>query len=252
MIEPREAAVLRKRRNLEIDRPVALVGVPVLLERPHELRHRVEVLLVGRARPLFDVFETERARIFEERVDPLIRVLAQRHPRLLRSGDRPIVDVGEVHDVADLVVLEMAKRPAQHVDGDERPEVADMAAAVDREPAGVHADEIVLRRRELFFGRESACCSKRAFHKSHAIEQILRARVRSASICAFSASTPSNFFSSRSRCTNPSRSFAPYRSLSKSSTWVSMTFSSPPSNVGRVPMFVIDGYARPSMVAVVA
>ena len=152
VIEPRKPAVLRKRRDLEIDGPFALVRVPVLLERPDELRHRVEVLLVGCTRALFDVFETKRARIFEERVDPLIRVLAQRHPRLLRSGDRAVVDVGEVEDVTDLVILEMAKRPAKHIDGDERPKVADMAAGVDGEAAGVHADEIVLGRGELFLG----------------------------------------------------------------------------------------------------
>ena len=174
MIEPREPAVLRKRRDLEIDRPVALVGVAVLLERPDELRHRIEVLLVGRARPLFDVFEPQRARVFEKRVDPLIRVLAQRHAGLLRSGDRAIVDVREVHDVPDLVVFEVSQRAPQHVDGNERPEVADVAAAVHREPARVHADEVVLRWRERLLPFASACC--RAASQSHAIEQILRPR----------------------------------------------------------------------------
>ena len=144
MVEAREAAVLRQRRDLEIDGSVALVRVTVLLERAHELRHRLEVLFVGRARPLFHVLEPERARILEERVDPLVRVLAQRLPRLLRSRNRAIVDVGEVDDLTDVVVLEMPKRPAQHVDGEERAEVADVPTGVHREPARVHADEIVL------------------------------------------------------------------------------------------------------------
>ena len=40
------------------------------------------------------------------------------------------------------------ERPAQHVQADERAEVADVPARVDGEPADVHADRVVAQRRE--------------------------------------------------------------------------------------------------------
>ena len=56
---------------------------------------------------------------------------------------------------------------------------------------------------------------------------------------------PGTSRSSRSRCTNESRSGAGRRGRGRSrSTWVSMTGASTSPNVGRIPMFVIDGRTR--------
>jgi hypothetical protein len=52
-----------------------------------------------------------------------------------------------VEDVEALLILE---GPPQDVDRDEGAEVADVAARVHREAAGIHADLIVSGRREVF------------------------------------------------------------------------------------------------------
>ena len=50
------------------------------------------------------------------------------------------------------VVLEVAERAPKHIDRHERSEVADVSPAVHRQPARIHADEVVLGWREFFFG----------------------------------------------------------------------------------------------------
>src|SRR5215470_12481242 len=79
-----------------------------------------------------------------------------------------------------------------------------------------------------------------------------RARPQSIAICARRASSPSNARSSRRRCTNPTRTDAPYRSRSKLKTCVSTVVRPEESTVGRTPMLVTDGLTTPSIVVVVA
>ena len=81
VIEVRELAVGRQRRDLEVDRSVADVGVAVLLERADQVGHRLQVGLVGGARRLLDLLEAERARVLAEHRDVLIGVGAQLHAR---------------------------------------------------------------------------------------------------------------------------------------------------------------------------
>ena len=50
VVEPRQPPVGRQRGDLEVDRPVAPVGVAVALEREDHLAHGVDVVLVGGAR----------------------------------------------------------------------------------------------------------------------------------------------------------------------------------------------------------
>ena len=121
------------------------------LERADQVAHRAEVRLVGGARVLFDGLEAERRGVLEERGDVLVRVLAQRQAGLLRLDDGAVVDVREVHHVDDVVAHPVLERAPQHVDGDERPEVADVAARVDRQPAGVHPHLLAVERREGLF-----------------------------------------------------------------------------------------------------
>ncbi len=107
--------------------------------------------LVGGPRLLLGGLEPERRRVLAKRRDVAIGVLAQRHAGLVRFEDRAVVDVGEVHHVPHVEALLVLERPAQDVDGDERAEVADVAARVDGQAARIHADLVVAGGREVFF-----------------------------------------------------------------------------------------------------
>ena len=150
-VEVRQAAVGRERRDLEVDRPVATVGVAVVLERQHHLAHRAEVHLVGGARRLLRRLEAQARRVLAERLDPGVGVLAQRLAGLGGAGDGLVVHVGVVEDAAHLMAAEILQRPAQHIEADEGAEVADVAAVVDGEPARIHPHGVVVRRRERLF-----------------------------------------------------------------------------------------------------
>ena len=89
---------------------------------------------------------------------------AQVHAGLLRAGDRPVVDVGEVHHLPHLVAEQVPQRAAQHVEADERAEVADVAARVDGEAAGVHPDGVAGAGREgLFAARQGVVEAHRSW-----------------------------------------------------------------------------------------
>jgi hypothetical protein len=151
MIEVRELAVSGERRDLEVDRAVAAIGVPVRLERLDRIAHRGDVGVVRGAGILLVFLEAERRRVLHERVDVAAGVLAQRQAGLLRFEDGPVVDVGEVHHLADVVAGLVLQRAAQDVERDERPEIADVAAGVGGEAARVHADEIASGGCEVLF-----------------------------------------------------------------------------------------------------
>ena len=60
LIEPRQPAVRGQRRDLEVDRSVASVGVAVALERQDHVAHGLHVGLVGGARRLFGRLDAEQ------------------------------------------------------------------------------------------------------------------------------------------------------------------------------------------------
>ena len=120
----------------------------VLLERLDHAGHRRDV--IGGARRVLDRLEAERRGVLLERVDELLRVLAQRLAGLHRLDDRPIVDVGVVAHLLHGVAVEL-ERAAQDVERDERAEVADVAARIHGQAARVHAHGLALRRDEVFF-----------------------------------------------------------------------------------------------------
>ena len=139
---------------------------------------------VARGR-LLDLLEPERARVLAERGDELVGVLAQRHARLLRPGDGPVVDVGEVHHLPDAVPALVLQRAAQHVEADEGPEVPDVAAVVDREAAGVHADRVVAKRREVLFPTRQG-----VVEAHHGVGAVVRVRPAGVSSSAGAAAPP--------------------------------------------------------------
>ncbi len=69
-------------------------------------------------------------------------------PALRGVADDLVFDVGNVHDVLELVAA-LLQEAAQHVHGDEGAEVADVSVVVNRGPASVHADQVVFERVEL-------------------------------------------------------------------------------------------------------
>ena len=142
-VETRQLSITGERRDLEVDRPVAAVGVSVGVERRDHLGHGAQVRLVGRARILFHRLEAERLRVLAERRDVLVRVGAQFHAGLLSAGNRSIVDIGEVDHLLHAVAEEVLQRSAQNIHADEGAEVADVAARVGGQPAGVDADRLV-------------------------------------------------------------------------------------------------------------
>jgi len=149
VVQAREAAVPREGRDLVVDGPVAAVRVAGAVQRADDAGHRAQVLFVGGPRALLHRLETEGRGVLEERGNPLVGVLAQRHARFLGAVDGAIVHVGEVHHLAHVPPHVVAQGPPQDVAADERPEVADVRPVVDRRAAGVHPDGSAVRRREL-------------------------------------------------------------------------------------------------------
>ena len=80
-------------------------------------------------------------------------------PSRCGAGNRLVVDVGEVHHLAHCAAADVLQRAAQHVEADEGPEVADVAAGVHRETARVHAHGVVARRARTAPPAASACCT---------------------------------------------------------------------------------------------
>ena len=155
VIEPGQTSIGWQRRDLEVHRAVAVVGVPVPLERANHLAHRVDIGLIGRPWRFLGRFDPEQIQVVLERLNPLLGVFTKRYAGLSRAGNRLVVDVGVVDDVRDAKAAQVLQRTPEHVEADERPEVSDVAAVVHREAAGIHADRVVAKWRErLFLSRQ--------------------------------------------------------------------------------------------------
>ncbi len=117
--------------------------MPVGFERGDRLPHPRNVLVVCGTRHLLGRFEAEGRGVFAEGFDVAPGVFTQRHPRLLRLGNRTVVHVGEIHDVAHAESRFGLERAPQHVADDEGAEIADVAARVHGQPTAVHPDGVV-------------------------------------------------------------------------------------------------------------
>jgi len=85
--------------------------------------------------------------ILEERLHEWRRVLFEPLARGRGGLDGAVVDVGEVHDVED-VVSRVGEVAAQQIFEQKRPEVADVRVVPDRRAAGVEGDARRRERRE--------------------------------------------------------------------------------------------------------
>ncbi len=151
MVETRQLPVVAQGRDLEVDRAITAIGVPVALERRHERAHALQVLRVRRPRHLLHFLEAERPRILQKGGNVLVRVRPQIHARLPSARNRTIVDVREIQHLPHLEPEQMPQRAAQHVHAHEGPKVPDVPSCIDRQAAQVHADAVVSSCRKCFF-----------------------------------------------------------------------------------------------------
>jgi len=145
-IDPGELSVVRERGDAEVHRALRLVRVAALLQPSDEGDHLGDV--VRRPRVVLRGLDSQPADVAEERLRMLRGEVPERETRLLRSADRLVVHVGQVHDLGD------PRGPAEemtpeHVLEDEGPQIADVNDVVDRGAARVEADVARLDRLEV-------------------------------------------------------------------------------------------------------
>ena len=115
--------------------------------------------VIGRVRRPLGDFDVERLRVLEECLAEDRGEFLQRQILLARAADRLVVDVGELHDVIDLIA-EMFQRAAQQIDRDVGAEIADVPVIVDGRPADVERDALAggMRAARAARPRASSCC----------------------------------------------------------------------------------------------
>ena len=164
VVEPREAAVGRQRRDPEIDGSIAAIRQPVSIQRGDHVGHRfADWPRRSRAASPPPASNPSAARILVKRRDELVGVRPERHARFLGARNRPVVHVGEVDHLTHLIAEQMPKRSSQHVHADERTEIADVPACVHRQPAGVDP------HRACGAGREGLLGSRHGVVKTHQV-----------------------------------------------------------------------------------
>ncbi len=94
------------------------------------------------------MLDVERVGVLQKCLAIFSRVFLHGKPIARRVANDLVVHVGDVHHVLHLVAA-LFEEAAQGVDHDEGAEVADVAVVVDRRPAGVHADQVVVQGMKL-------------------------------------------------------------------------------------------------------
>ena len=146
-VEMAEAAILRERSDAKINR--AVIGnvsrflVDELLDQSD---HRRDV--IGRVGCALGNLDVQCLRILEKCLPINAGEFLQRQFRFARTADRFVIDVGELHDVIDLV-SEMFQRAAQEIDRDVGAKISNVTVIVDRRAADVEADALAGRIERL-------------------------------------------------------------------------------------------------------
>ena len=143
----RELAVGGEGRDAEVDRAIAFVSVAAGGEALDERDHVLNV--IRGSHHVFRLLEAQGVGILAEGAGVDLGVFAQGFAGGDGLLDDAVVHVGEVHDVIKPVAA-VAQPAAQDVLEGEGPQVADVGEVPDGRAAGVHADEAILPRRELF------------------------------------------------------------------------------------------------------
>ena len=144
-----QLSVLRKARNAEINRAVPAIGIAFLLEPPDQLHH-LRNMICGQRHDVRGK-NPELPAVFQKCLGIARRVFLQRNPQGFGVLYDPVVDVGDVHDMADLIAA-IPQIAAQQVLEHEGPEIPDMRIVIDRRAARVQPHQHVLGRLELLFG----------------------------------------------------------------------------------------------------
>ncbi len=143
-VDVRELAVARELADLEVDRAVlALVGDALVHQLLDERDHLGDV--VRRRGIDLGRLDVELLQIREESVLVRLRVVRERYARGICAADRLVVDVSEVHHLADLHPVELHDA-AEYVLESVRAEVPDMREIVDGRAACIEADFVPLER----------------------------------------------------------------------------------------------------------
>ena len=142
-----QPSVIREASDGEVHGTIALVGQLASLEALHELDHRRNVL--GRPGVVLHAFEPQRLPVLEELALDRTGHLLQRSALRDSGVDRPIVDVGEVHDLRNAEPAKL-QVPTKQILPDEGPEVADVGPLIDGGSAAVDPGVARLERLEFF------------------------------------------------------------------------------------------------------
>jgi len=134
--DPRELPVAGEGGDAVVDGVIAPVGVAGSLQTFNQLGHLLNV--VGGARVVLGALDPQSFEVGEKGFDEAVGVIAQLDTGGLGLADGLVVDVGEVHDLGDLVTRQL-QSAAQNVLEEEGPEIADVGVVVHRRPAGVEA-----------------------------------------------------------------------------------------------------------------
>src|SRR6266852_9064291 len=134
-VEPRQPAIVRKLGDREIDGAVLSLVCDSPLEQPRDERdHRRHVL--RRARIHVRGLDAQIVAVFEKRLGERLGVRGQWFPRRARRLDRAVVDIGQVHDLKDLIARILEPAP-QQIFEQKGAEIADMRVVPDGGTAGV-------------------------------------------------------------------------------------------------------------------
>src|ERR1700722_6928665 len=142
----RELAILREFGDAEVVRAVFGAVSNVFFHQPsYKLRHLLNMLGGAHQRWFFDA---DQRAIFEKCLLELRGVFVDAHAVAGRVADDLVVHVGDVHDMVDAVPA-LPQETAQQIDGNKRPEVANVSIVVNGWTAGVHSDFVVAQRMEV-------------------------------------------------------------------------------------------------------
>ena len=89
--------------------------------------------------------DIQRRRVFQKRLLIFRRVLLHRHAIPGRVADDLVIDIRNIHHVAD-VIPTLPQEPIEQVHRNERAKISDVSVVVNRRPTGIHPDLVALQR----------------------------------------------------------------------------------------------------------
>src|SRR5207253_9559109 len=146
-VEVRQPTVAWKRRDPEVGRAIANVGVALLVEDLDQPHHLEDVS--GGSRVLLRPLDAEGIEVLKERLDVFLGELVDGDSGIRRFLDDAVLDIGQIHHLRHLVTLLSQHAPKQILE-EERSKIPDVSKIVHRRAAGVHPNVTRLERSKLF------------------------------------------------------------------------------------------------------